>query len=91
MLKIVRSNRFKKDLINAIKRGYDLSLLEEVIEILAKQESLPHIYNDHPLIGKYKNFRECHIKSDWLLVYHIDDYELELFLFRTGTHSDLFG
>lgn len=30
------------------------------------------------------------IKLDWLLIYSIDDEELELFLFRTGTHSDLF-
>lgn len=38
----------------------------------------------------YSKVRECHIKPDWLLIYHIDDEELELFLFRTGTHSDLF-
>ena len=47
-------------------------------------------YHDHALSGDYSDFRECHIKSDWLLVYTIDDEELELFLFRTGTHSDLF-
>ena len=37
----------------------------------------------HTLFGVSSNFRECHIKPDWLLIYTIDDEELELFLFRT--------
>ncbi|MBQ3645399.1 MAG: type II toxin-antitoxin system mRNA interferase toxin, RelE/StbE family, partial [Synergistaceae bacterium] len=34
--------------------------------------------------------RECHVQSDWLLVYRIDNDEVKLLLLRTGTHSDLF-
>lgn len=34
-------------------------------------------------------FRECHIRPDWLLIYRINDMELELIAHRTGTHSDL--
>ena len=90
MLTIVRSNRFLKDLRLAKKRNLDLSALEEVVNILANQEVLDEKYHDHALSGDYSDFRECHIKPDWLLVYTIDDEELELFLFRTGTHSDLF-
>ena len=90
MLTIVRSNRFLKDLGLAKKRGLDLSSLEEVVNKLANQEKLDEKYQDHPLSGDYSDFRECHIKPDWLLVYTIDDEELELFLFRTGSHSDLF-
>ena len=90
MLKIVTSNRFIKDLALARKRNLDLAPLNEVVTKLAKQEKLESRYHDHPLPGEYINFRECHIKPDWLLIYHIDDEELELFLFRTGTHSDLF-
>ncbi len=90
MLTIVRSNRFLKDLRLAKKRGLDLSSLEEVVNKLANQEKLDEKYHDHPLSGDYSDFRECHIKPDWLLVYSIDDEELELFLFRTGSHSDLF-
>lgn len=90
MLKIVRSNRFVKDLKLAKKRGFDLSLLSEVVTKLARQEPLDPRYRDHPLSGNYIDLRECHIKPDWLLVYSVDDQELELFLFRTGTHSDLF-
>ena len=90
MLTIVRSNRFLKDLRLAKKRNLDLSALEEVVNILANQEVLDEKYHDHALSGDYSDFRECHIKPDWLLVYTIDDEELELFLFRTGSHSDLF-
>ncbi len=90
MLKIVTSNRFVKDLELARKRNLDLAPLNEVVEKLAKQERLEKKYHDHPLSGDYVKFRECHIKPDWLLIYHVDDEELELFLFRTGTHSDLF-
>ena len=90
MLTIVRSNRFLKDLRLAKKRNLDLSLLDVVVTKLANQETLDEKYHDHALSGDYSDFRECHIKSDWLLVYSIDDEELDLFLFRTGTHSDLF-
>ena len=90
MLKIVRSNRFLKDLRLAKKRNLDLSCLEEVINKLAMQETLDEKYHDHALFGNFSDFRECHVKPDWLLIYAIDDEELELFLFRTGTHADLF-
>ena len=90
MLNIVRSNRFIKDLRLAIKRGFKIELLEEVVNKLASQEELPERFHDHPLFGEFKDFRECHIQPDWLLIYSVDDEELELYLFRTGTHSDLF-
>ena len=64
--------------------------LSKVVNLLANRKTLPIKYKDHALSGDYSNFRECHIKPDWLLIYHIDDEELELFLLRTGTHSDLF-
>lgn len=91
MLTIIKSSRFIKDLRVAKKRGFDLSLLEEVVDKLSRQETLDPKYHDHSLSGEYHDFRECHIKPNWLLVYAIDDEELELFLFRTGTHSDLFA
>ena len=90
MLSIVLSNRFKKDLKRAKKRGLDLDLLEEVVDQLAKCVPLPEKNRDHALTGDYIGFRECHVAPDWLLVYRVEDEELELFLFRTGTHSDLF-
>jgi mRNA interferase YafQ len=90
MIDIVPSNRFKKDLKLAKKRGFKLKYLQRVINVLAQQKKLDDHYKDHSLTGDYRGFRECHIEPDWLLVYRIDNDALELFLFRTGTHSDLF-
>lgn len=90
MLDIIASNQFKKDLKLAKKRGLKLEHLSSVINTLAKQEKLAAKYRDHNLTGDYQGFRECHVEPDWLLIYRIDGDALELFLFRTGTHSDLF-
>jgi len=91
MLTIRYSSQFKKDYKTIKKRGYDIRLLEEVLEMLSSKQPLPQKYRDHPLIGNYKNHRECHITTDWLLIYMINDNELFLELTRTGTHSDLFS
>ncbi len=90
MLDIVLSNTFRKDLKITAKRGYDLDLLNNVIEKPANRETLEKKYRDHALTGNYIGFRECHIQPDWLLIYRINNNELFLFLSRTGTHSDLF-
>lgn len=66
-----------------------MELIQSVIDILAIPEALPEKNRDHNLTGNYANKRECHILSDWLLVYRIEGSELVLY--RTGTHSDLFG
>ena len=87
---IVPTGRFKKDLKIAQKRGYDLSLIGNVVDMLAAGSELPERYKDHSLSGNYKGCRECHITPDWLLIYEVSNGELILYLTRTGTHSDLF-
>jgi len=90
MREIVLSSRFKRDLKLIVKRGYDLNLLDTVVEKLANDIPLEERHRDHALTGNYVGFRECHILPDWLLIYRVDDTDLILFLSRTGTHSDLF-
>ncbi|MBO5077006.1 MAG: type II toxin-antitoxin system YafQ family toxin [Clostridia bacterium] len=90
MLKIVPSNQFRKDLKLAAKRGLIIQKLQYVVNVLVRQELLEAKYRDHGLTGEYRGFRECHIEPDWLLVYRTNEEELELFLFRTGSHADLF-
>lgn len=90
MLDIISSNRFKRDLKLAIRRGYKIELLDEVVSKLAEGQALDVKHKDHALTGDYKDFRECHITPDWLLIYRIMENELVLLLSRTGTHSDLF-
>ena len=90
MYTIKYTNKFKKDVRRCQKRGLDLDLLREVVEILSQTGTLPPKYKAHPLTGKYRNRMECHIQSDWLLVWMQNDNELILLFTDTGTHSDLF-
>lgn len=90
MLTIKYQAAFKKDYKRIVKRGYDIRLLEKVIELLANQKPLPEKNRDHQLGGNYAGCRECHITPDWLLIYEVADEELILYLTRTGSHSDLF-
>lgn len=84
------TSKFQKDLKRIQKRGYDLSLITEIIKKLANGEKLPERNKDHSLSGNFEGCRECHITPDWLLIYEIYDKDLILYLTRTGTHSDLF-
>ena len=70
------------------RRGKDLGKLQAVLHKLVNQEPLEAHYRDHRLTGNYRDYRECHIESDWLLIYRTT--ATELYLVRTGTHSDLF-
>jgi mRNA interferase YafQ len=85
------TTQFKKDFKLAMKRGFKMDLLEDVITLLAMGEVLPDKNKDHALTGNWVGHRECHILPDWLLVYRLEDDILVLTLTRTGTHSDLFG
>ena len=80
---------FSKDLKRIKKRGYNLSLMNEVVKLLQNGELLPEKYKDHALTGNWKGFRDCHIQPDWILVYRVYHNKLLLVLSRTGTHSDL--
>lgn len=64
--------------------------LENVIQLLLEEKFLTEKYHDHSLTGNYTGFRECHVLSDWLLIYAIEQDKLILTASRTGTHSDLF-
>lgn len=89
MLEVSFTGQFKKDYKLCKKRGCDMSLLQNIIDTLAIPEELPQKNKDHNLTGNYANKRECHILPDWLLVYRVEGDQL--ILYRTGTHSDLFG
>ena len=85
-----RTTRFRKELRKMLKRGADIGKLETVVNILAAGEALPPQYHDHALTGDMAGTRDCHITSDWLLLYPIENDVLVLTLTRIGTHADLF-
>ncbi len=90
MYEIAYSNQFDKDLKLVAKRGYDIDLLREVIKELHHSGKLHSRYLTHKLHGEYKNYLECHIKPDWLLIWKQDDTAKTILLTRTGKHTDLF-
>jgi len=81
---------------NTFKRSYkkqrlndeeELAYIDVVYNLLCDNK-LAEKYKDHQLIGKLKEFRECHIKPDLLLIYLIEDDTLKLA--DIGSHSELF-
>jgi len=89
MRHIIRTKQFKKDVKRMQKRDVDMQILREVIEQLVAEGALPSHYRPHKLSGNWEDVWECHLKGDWLLIYDVTD--TEVWLVRTGTHSDLFG
>lgn len=89
MLKLLTTRRFDKDVKLNVKRGKDLTKLHSIIESLQRRERLPPQFHDHSLSGIWSGHRECHIESDLLLVYRVEN--VNLILIRIGTHSDIFG
>lgn len=81
------TTRFNKDLKRVRKRGKDPEKLKTVINLLVAEDPLPTHYRDHILVGNYVGRRECHIESDWLLIYKLT--ETEIIFERTGSHADL--
>ncbi len=90
MYQIKFTTAYKKSYKLMKKRGLDISLLDDVVDLLRQGRQLDEKYRDHGLSGNFAGFRECHIKPDWLLVYLIEDDVLTLTLVDTGSRSDIF-
>ena len=69
---------------------HDGGELWKVVDILAKDIPLPPKYRDHPLHGDLEGCRDCHIRSDLLLVYRLEGDDT-LILERLGSHAEIFG
>lgn len=88
MRELVFTKQFKKDVERIKRAGRDLSRLGEVIDLLAAGTPLPPNSRDHQLVGNRKDYRECHLGGDWLLVYQVTGEAA--ILVRTGSHPELF-
>ncbi len=78
----------KKDQKRMLRRNKDIEKLLEVVFLLMSKGFLPIRYGSHKLRGEYEGCWECHIESDWLLIYTVTNDTVTIF--RTGSHSDLF-
>ena len=89
-----KTDEFLKDWERLSRSGrHNMNILKEAMMLLiANDEPLPPEWKDHKLNGNFQDFRECHVKGDLLLVYHVEKIhggEVMIF-FRVGTHSELF-
>jgi mRNA interferase YafQ len=90
MYKLFYTNQFRKDVKQLQKRGMDMDLLKFAITTLELQGNLSRTMNPHKLSGNCKGYWEAHLKGDWLLLWKHIESKKEIWLTRTGTHSDLF-
>jgi mRNA interferase YafQ len=88
MLTPTYTKQFERDTKRMKKRGKNIEKLKIIIRSLVAEEPLDDIHRDHKLIGNWKGRRECHIESDWLLIYLVGSDRVVFE--RTGSHSDLF-
>lgn len=88
MREIVFKKKFSKDVERIKRTGRPMNRLGEAIDLLADSKPLPPINRDHQLVGNMKDYRECHLGGDWLLLYQLSDHTVTFI--RTGTHSELF-
>ena len=84
------TGRFKRDYRREKRSDATLdTVLQPVLDVLVTDEVLPANLSDHLLSGKWKGYRDCHVKPDLVLIYR--KTEAALVLARIGSHSELFG
>ena len=90
--RIVRTPHFKRDYKALLKKRVNTNLFEAALVALVAQDGdlLRTRFKDHALKGEWTGYRELHISGDWLLIYRIEEEQLQLVLTRTGSHDDLF-
>ena len=88
--KVVYSTKFRKDkkrYQHDTEKMYALMAVTRHLELTGR---VPSQYKPHKLHGMYEGCTECHILSDFLLIW-IDDKTGLIWLQRLGTHHELFG
>jgi len=84
----VYARQFERDVKRLVRRRKDTEKLKIIVRTLIAGERLDPIHREHKLVGDYRGRLECHIESDWLLIYKLEG---DTIIFeRTGTHADLF-
>ena len=88
---VILTSQFRRSFKKILKSGrYTRKEVEDVVEMIARGETLDLKYRDHWLHGELLNERGCHIHPDLILVYRIENNNLVLTLIDIGSHSDLF-
>jgi mRNA interferase YafQ len=88
MLEPIYANLFKRDYDLMKKRHKDMERIKEIMALLVNEQPLPEHCRPHGLSGSLKDYIDCHIQGDWVLLYRLGEGTITFY--RTGTHSDLF-
>ncbi len=89
MKKLIKVTKaFKKDFKRIQKQNKNIQLIKDIILNLECGKEIPTKYSPHKLKGNWKNHFECHIETDWLMIWKED--EDIIYLIRTGSHAELF-
>ncbi|WP_076605230.1 MULTISPECIES: type II toxin-antitoxin system YafQ family toxin [Arcobacteraceae] len=88
VFEIVTTLKFKKQR-KRLKQD-DKDLVDNIVFMLANNQNLDKKHKDHQLKGNLKEFRECHVKPDLLLIYKKENSMLVFTCVAVGSHSELF-
>jgi mRNA interferase YafQ len=84
----VYTKQSERDVNRAKRRGKNLEKFKILARTLLAVEPLDPIHRDHRLLGSYVGRQKCHIESDWLLIYKVE--QSRIIFERMGTRADLF-
>ncbi len=88
---VILSRRYKTSFKRLSRhKDFNLDTLERVVGALARGDKLAAKHRDHQLSGELKEYRECHIGNDMLLMYQRHEKVLVLLLVDLGSHDALF-
>jgi len=93
MYLIYRTKTFEKSYSRLKRSGINgkvVTEIENVIDLLSSGEPIDSVFRDHKLNGEYEGYRECHIRTDLLLIYRLQEDKIVLALIDIGSHSYLF-
>jgi mRNA interferase YafQ len=91
MRTIKQSGQFKRDLKREAKGPHRQMLQKDFVAIvsaLACDQPLADKHHDHALTGDWKDYRDCHVRPDLVLIYRKPDKAV-LQLVRLASHSAL--
>ena len=89
MKQLQPTTQYRKDLKRYKHCPEKLEALKKILNLLKNEQPIPIDYKPHMLKGQYKGCMECHIESDFLLIW-FDEMNDIIELVRLGTHSELF-
>lgn len=90
MKELRKTSQFKKDFKRFSKDAHKVKILFEIVKKLVNGDDIPNCYKPHSLKGEWKDFMECHVEDDFLLIWYDKERDV-VKLVRLGSHSELFG